>query len=275
MIRNRGTLPRAGLLGVAALTALVWLFAFVATAHAQTPPVPPPSGTPASAPPPATTASPGPTTAAVAVTDATSRRLFGAEVDTQDAMPPKDDGGTVAFGAGDILNLIVRLAAVAGIIYLAVWLLRRWMRRNGGPAFVGGRVRVLETMGLAANRLLYVVDVGDKVLLVGATPQQLSLLTELTDDDTIAAFRAGAGARPAFGGFADHLRGLTARLTMPKNEGARANFRSLLSPAAPDPSLADRDAMIARLRQRHEQMQRRRATSNGEEPSSAAKRGRA
>ncbi len=200
-----------------------------------------------------TTETPAP---AVVVTEATTRRLFGGQKgDPQGSPAAEDDGDPNAVGGGDILNVVVRLAAVAGVIYAAVWLLRRWMRRRGGPTFAGGKVRVLETMGLATNRLLYVIDVGDRLLLLGATPQQLSTLAELTDEETIAALRAGPGGRRTVS-FNDHLRDLSARFNLPR--GSHESRDSVAEVAAPGPTAADRQAMVARLHGLRDDLLRRR-----------------
>lgn len=102
--------------------------------------------------------------------------------------PPLPSG----YGAA-LLQTIVSLIAVC----LLAWLLLRWGARKGfGAGARGGRVRVIERVALDARRSLYLVEVGNKVLLVGtgdgAAP---SLLTEV-DPEAIPS--APAEPRPSF-----------------------------------------------------------------------------
>jgi flagellar biosynthetic protein FliO len=75
----------------------------------------------------------------------------------QDALP----GG---YGAALLQTLLALLA-----VCILAWVVLRWgMRRGFGVATSTGRVRVLERTPLDARRALYLVQVGDKVLLLGA-----------------------------------------------------------------------------------------------------------
>jgi flagellar biosynthetic protein FliO len=64
--------------------------------------------------------------------------------------------------------LLQTLFALAGVCVLA-WVVLRWGARRGlGMGALGGRVRVLERIALEPRRALYVVKVGERVLLLGA-----------------------------------------------------------------------------------------------------------
>lgn len=78
-------------------------------------------------------------------------------------------------------EFVLKLLVVIGLIYLALTGLR-WLQKNRQQVATGGTtVRVLETTGLAPGRSLYLVVVGEKTLLIGATDHHLSVLTELVD----------------------------------------------------------------------------------------------
>jgi flagellar biogenesis protein FliO len=51
-------------------------------------------------------------------------------------------------------------------------------------------VAVVDTIALAQGRVLYLLDVGDRALIVGATAQQLSLVGEVSDAAVLARLRA-------------------------------------------------------------------------------------
>lgn len=104
--------------------------------------------------------------------------------------------------AGDIT---LKLLIVLGLFFVAVRLLKPLA--SGAPAAAGqGLVTVLGVVPLGPQRQVYLLEVGDKVLVVGATGQQLTTLTEITDPDVVARFRdAHRGATPPF---AEQLAGL-------------------------------------------------------------------
>lgn len=80
-----------------------------------------------------------------------------------------------------VVGLIVKLGVVIGLIYL-VTLALRWFGKRGRTAFLGSSaINILEKTPLAQNRELYLVDVADKVLLLGATANNITVLTEITD----------------------------------------------------------------------------------------------
>jgi flagellar biogenesis protein FliO len=79
-----------------------------------------------------------------------------------------------------IVGLVVKLAVVIGLIYLTILGLRYFGSR-GRKVFLGG--------GSAINGELYLIDVADKVLLLGATASGISVLTEITDPDSIDELR--------------------------------------------------------------------------------------
>ncbi len=64
--------------------------------------------------------------------------------------------------------LIQTLVALAAVCVLA-WVVLKWSARRGlGTVGQGKRVKVIERVPLDARRSLYLVEVGDKVLLLGA-----------------------------------------------------------------------------------------------------------
>jgi len=88
-----------------------------------------------------------------------------------------------------VVGLIVKLGIVIGLIYLTILGLRYFSNR-GRRAFVGSSsIDVLEKTALGQNRELYLVDVAGKALLLGATASSISVLTEITDPETLEGLR--------------------------------------------------------------------------------------
>jgi flagellar protein FliO/FliZ len=81
------------------------------------------------------------------------------------------------------LDLAVTLLAFLAVILLA-WLGARWLlRRLYGPGAGGGRVRVVERVPLEPRRTLYLVEAGEKLLLVGVTEHDIRVLGEFKRDE--------------------------------------------------------------------------------------------
>lgn len=92
-------------------------------------------------------------------------------------------------GLVTILSLLFKLGLVIALIYATVWVLR-FLNHRTANTFTGQQsVSVLETTRLGPNREIYVVEVANKVLVLGATGTALSLLTEITDADALDGLR--------------------------------------------------------------------------------------
>ena len=100
---------------------------------------------------------------------------------------------------------LVMLARVSGslvVVLLVAVLAARVARRAGGRSRRGG-VAVRERVGLTRETSAVVLEVGDRLLLLGVGPQQVTLLAELGPRGTVVAGvpalapSPGAGALPA------------------------------------------------------------------------------
>ncbi|QWC84712.1 flagellar biosynthetic protein FliO [Nocardioidaceae bacterium] len=132
-----------------------------------------------------------------------------------------------------LLRLVASLAVVVGLLLV---LTRLGARRFSGSS--DGLVTVLHRQPLSRTSSLTVVDVAGRVLVLGATEQQISLVTELdaVDLETVTARRvtvpeprAASSELPA----ADAAAATTAATTARRAERAPAGALSgsVLSPA--------------------------------------------
>lgn len=79
-----------------------------------------------------------------------------------------------------LLRVVVALIL---ILPLTVWVTRTYSRKAaGGPGHV---LRVIDSVSLGPNKNISLVEVGDRLLVVGSTPQQVRLLSELTEKDVV------------------------------------------------------------------------------------------
>lgn len=78
------------------------------------------------------------------------------------------------------LRLVLSLAAVVGLMLLLARLARR--RMHGGP---GTTVEVLHKQQLGRGSGVAVVRIGERLLVLGSTEHQVSLLTEMSADELL------------------------------------------------------------------------------------------
>jgi len=76
-------------------------------------------------------------------------------------------------------SVFLKLAVVVILMIAGAWILRRV--QGGSWKAVDRQVKVLETTHLTPRRAIHLIRVGDRKLLIGATDQTISLLTELDD----------------------------------------------------------------------------------------------
>ena len=97
-----------------------------------------------------------------------------------------DSGDRPGFSlsAGGTVSLVWRLGLVALVIAGAVVGLRWWGRKAMAPRSTTGFIRVVDTLAISNGRTIHLVALGVRVIVVGATPQQLAYLNELTSDES-------------------------------------------------------------------------------------------
>ncbi len=87
-----------------------------------------------------------------------------------------------AFTAWDFIRMLLILAAVIGVIYLVFFFLKRSGRNryqdNELFSVVGSQV-------LNGNKSIHIVEVGNQYFLVGAGENTVSLISEITDKESI------------------------------------------------------------------------------------------
>jgi len=108
------------------------------------------------------------------------RPAAGSPVDTGATSSP---GQGFSLGGGQAVSLAWRLGLVAVIIAVSIVGLRWWGKRAAGPRSTTGFLRVIDTLAISNGRTIHLVALGDRVIAIGATAQQLTLLNELSDDE--------------------------------------------------------------------------------------------
>ena len=130
-------------------------------------------------------------------------------------------------GAGSTLaRTIVGLAIVLAVVFAIYWLLKTFAKGKSAGGKGDGRMEIVATTPLAANRALHLVRVGDGLILVGSSEggvtrvrayssEESDLLQAQLDGDDDRIWPVAAAPGSGFGsfksGFVAELRRRTAR----------------------------------------------------------------
>ncbi len=106
----------------------------------------------------------------------------------------ESSGGGLQPGITDLLRMVLVLAAVVGVIYLIFYLLKRSTR---GRVVESDVFRLVGAKQLPGGRLLYLVEVGNQVFLLGSGDKDVHLVSEITDQESVDMIRLRAEAVPA------------------------------------------------------------------------------
>ena len=112
------------------------------------------------------------------------------------------EGGALD-GLSSLLSLLWLLVCVLGVVVLA-WLFTRYVAGRGGMIGASGgseRFKVLSRLPLGREQNAVLVKAGEKYLLLGVTPSEISLLKELTAEEAEAVYALPPDqpAPPSFG----------------------------------------------------------------------------
>ena len=92
-------------------------------------------------------------------------------------------------GMPSLLNLIVSMVVVIALIYATGWIYAKLSRSDkfkigmkSNTDFEKNRFTILSSLPLGQNKNLYTVEINNKILVLGATQQNITLLKEFNKD---------------------------------------------------------------------------------------------
>ena len=131
--------------------------------------------------------------------DETTLLIGEEEPTTQESVSP--------FSIWDLVRMIVVLGVVIAAIYLLFYLLRRAAGNRQASSPV---IRVLGSRSLPGNRTLFLIEVGGQVFLVGSAGESISLISEISDKETVdqLVLSAGDGSQLPKRTFAEMIGGV-------------------------------------------------------------------
>jgi flagellar protein FliO/FliZ len=89
-----------------------------------------------------------------------------------------------------LLKMVSALAVVLGIMLAGLWFVRKLMKKTGTGVDDGHAIRILSTRYLGPKSSIMLVDVLGSVIVVGVTAGQISMLTTITDEDSLERLKS-------------------------------------------------------------------------------------
>ena len=106
------------------------------------------------------------------------------------------------------LQMLMALAIVLGGLLVVFYLLKRFLRREGGGSG-NPLIRVIASQYLGIKKNIALVEVAGTVLVIGVSNDNISLLTKIEDQGALDAIRQQSSRLTP--SFSEHLQRLTSR----------------------------------------------------------------
>jgi flagellar protein FliO/FliZ len=102
----------------------------------------------------------------------------------------------------------IKVAFGLGIVTAGIWLVSKLLQKSGMTGTNSGVMEVRSTLPLGQNQYLQIVQVGNQYFMLGVTDNNISMLDELTDSDTIRTLHQepDQNERNTSGGFGEVIR---------------------------------------------------------------------
>lgn len=109
---------------------------------------------------------------------------------------------------GNLISVIFALALIIALIVLLI----KFLGKRNRMMTQGGAIRTLGAVGVGPNKSLQVVEIGDRIYLVGVG-EDITLLDKITDaDEVMAVQQAFESEGSEFAGFSTLFSGLVSRI---------------------------------------------------------------
>ena len=147
-----------------------------------------------------------------------------------DALAAYDRGGAAPRETSTVallFGVLWKLAFVVLLIWATVWLLRRFMGPGAAAPSSGGPIRVLAVRHLDARHAVWIVEIGERLLVLGGGGGAVSPLAEITSPVERAALRESL--RESGGRFTSYLSTWAARMSGGETQGQIKSGRDFLT----------------------------------------------
>ena len=104
-----------------------------------------------------------------------------------------------------LLKMISALAVVLGVMLGGLWAVRKLMKKTGTGVDDGQKIRVLSTRYLGPKSSIMLLDVLGNVIVVGVTGTQISMLTTISDEESLERLRSSRAGERESQAFLDQI----------------------------------------------------------------------
>ena len=115
-------------------------------------------------------------------------------------------------GGGSSFWIFIYYAVVLALFFAGMFFLRKYLlRKRPGAVRSGTYMKVLDRLAISQDKMIILIETGNKILIVGVAPQKMDTLAEFTKEE-FGEMKDGANENPS----GDN------------NGGAKPSFLSLL-----------------------------------------------
>ncbi len=119
----------------------------------------------------------------------------------REVSPPRPpEIGFLAF-----IRLFIALIVILGLIYAAVYLMRRFWSRQITQPSTSNLFSILGVLHLSPKKTIYMIGMPGRILILGVSENRIEMLSEITDQEEIELIKSSAGDVTSFS-FLSHLK---------------------------------------------------------------------
>ena len=111
---------------------------------------------------------------------------------------------------GIVVKLIISMVVIVGLIYLSMYFLKKINSRAAGGGIIGDTIKIIGRTFLSPKQSLYLVKIGERYTIIGATEQSVSMIGELSQKEAAKFESQGkaSGDSSTRSRFADIFKGI-------------------------------------------------------------------
>jgi len=106
----------------------------------------------------------------------------------------------------NLLRWVFSLSIVIVLIYVVMYLLKKGWSQKQRPSGTQGSFNIIGHMSIGSKRMLYLVEVADRVLILGVTEAGINTLSEITEQETVMKLKNEALMYETNSRFVEYLK---------------------------------------------------------------------
>ena len=103
------------------------------------------------------------------------------DMDSSIIAPPQDYSPSMA---GIIIKLLLSMILIIGLIYFTTFLIKKINNRAVGGGSIGDAIKIIGRTHLSPKQALYMVRIGKRYVVLGATESAISMISKLNEQET-------------------------------------------------------------------------------------------